>query len=286
MGIYTKLIKENNNINTTPEQINKLSDFLSNNSYLPIDENYDILNESLFNFDFLEKLGIKNSDKIKKEISATSKNITDTVKSEGITEKSKSKILTYYNQFFTKIINLLDLTNINIDLNIFGAEYSIDKIKDALLIFIIGTSISSLITGFLIGFFGFNAGIIISVTIASPIIEELEKQISIRKNCIAEFTIIFNTFEFSSYVTQMTPQAGLANAIKLRLLPVAMHLATTIIQFLTNNKNIQKKLGIDKDEDKQEKITLIGHIIGTIIHCAWNSISVIFNDKIWNAIVK
>lgn len=75
------------------------------------------------------------------------------------------------------------------------------------------------------------------------------------------------------YVTSFAPVVGLVKIIKTRLLTVGMHLTSTIVHFLTTNKEIQKKLGLDKEEDK-EKLSLIGFITGNLIHITWNSLSV------------
>lgn len=283
MGIYTKLLRENSNIdniNITAEQINELAKFLNDNiSLSSINENYEILNESI-NFNFLDKLGIKNSKSIKKDADKLSNNIAKTIKSEGINEKSKSKILTYYNEFFSTLNKTLDLANIDINTSIFGKEYDINKVKDAFLIFIIGTMTTSIIANVLVIFFGLNIGQILVTAIVAPIVEETEKQIAIRRNCSMEYTIIFNTYEFSYYFISLNPILGKVNAIKLRLIPVGMHLTNTIIQFLTNNVKLQQKLGIENDKNKQTKLSLIGQLIGTIIHCAYNSLALMSNNKI------
>lgn len=144
MGIYTKLIREDSNIdsiNITPEQINELAKFLNDNiSLSSIDENTKIINES-FNFDFLDKLGIKNSKKIKDSADKLSKNVAKTIKEEGINKNSKSKILNYYNDFFKSINKFLDFSNLNANLSAFGKEYDLDKLKDGFLILSIGMAL-------------------------------------------------------------------------------------------------------------------------------------------------
>lgn len=289
MGIYTKLLREDSNINRiniTPEQINELAEFLNDNiSLASINEDYEILSETN-NSDFLNKFGIKNSKSIKDDADKLSKNITKTIKSEGINEKSKSKILNYYTEFFTKVNKLLKSTNINIDMNIFGKDYDINKVKDSFLILVLGTYIATIISKVLSMILGQIVGAILTTTIVCPIIEETEKQIAIRINCSVEYTILFNTYEFSYYYLQLSPVLGKVNTIKIRIIPVGMHLANTIIQFLTNNTKLQKKLGIENDKNKQEKLSLIGQLITTTIHCAYNSLMVVFNNKIVQSLLN
>lgn len=288
MGIYTKLLREDSNIdriNITPEQINELAKFLNNNiSISSIDENTKIINES-FNFDFLDKLGIKDSKKIKDSADKLSKNVAKTIKEEGINKNSKSKILNYYNNFFKSINKFLDSSNLDVSLSTFGKEYDLDKLKDGFLILSIGTLATSIIYYTLIIIFGFKVAQILTTSIVGPIIEETEKQVAIRRNCMIEYTALFNSFEFSQYFFMLKPIFGTVNAVKIRLIPVGMHLTNTIIQFLTSNITLQKKLGIENNKTKQTKLTLIGQISATLIHSIYNSIMLIFNNKIIQSMV-
>ena len=58
--------------------------------------------------------------------------------------------------------------------------------------------------------------------------------------------------------------------IRTRLICVGMNVTTTIIQWLSQNEKIQKKLGLDSEKDK-EKLKTTGNIIGIIIHITWNA---------------
>ena len=267
MSIYGNSIL--NEFDISASSITELSNFCNNQS---IEESVQILTESM-DFSVFEKLGFnsRSISVIKSNIISTSSNIVKTIKQEGITNSSKSKILNYYNNFFTEISSALSSLDTNIVIDVFGKDYNIDRAKNAIVIFIFMIIISSLVNSILSILLG-PIGQTIFITIAGPIIEEISKQTAVREGCTAEYTILFNTFEFSMYVTMFAPAMGLIKIIKTRLLTVGMHLTSTIVQFLTTNKEIQKKLGLDKNEDK-EKLSLIGFITGNLIHIAWNSLA-------------
>lgn len=266
MSIYGNLIL--NEFDISASRITELSDFCNNQS---IEESVQLLTESM-DFSVFEKMGFnsRSISIIKSNIISTSSNIVKTIKQEGITNSSKTKILNYYNNFFNEISSALSSLNIDIVINIFGKEYNIDKVKDATIIFVFGFIANSLINSILSILLG-SVGQIIVLTVVGPIVEEIGKQAAVRQGCTVEYTVLFNTFEFSMYVASYAPVVGLVRIIKTRLLTVGMHLTSTIVHFLTTNKEIQKKLGLDKNEDK-EKLSLIGFITGNLIHITWNSL--------------
>ena len=268
MSIYGNSIL--NEFDISASKITELSNFCNNQS---IEESVQVITESM-DFSVFEKMGFnsRSISIIKSNIISTSSNIVKTIKQEGITKNSKSKILSYYNNFFNEISSALSSFDTNIIIDIFGKDYNVDRAKNALIIFIFVIIVGNLISSILSILLG-PIGNIVCTVIASPIIEEISKQSAIRQGCTAEYTILFNIFEFSMYVSMFAPTAGLVRIVKTRLLTVGMHLTSTIIQFLTTNKEIQKKLRLDKNEDK-EKLSLIGYITGNLIHITWNYLSV------------
>lgn len=113
------------------------------------------------------------------------------------------------------------------------------------------------------------AGTVSAITIFCPLIEEYAKNISIRENYKKEFFVIFNLMEFSLYMSRfyIAGVRGVANFIKLsiiRLIPVGMHAATTMIQDnIMKNKELQEIYG--------DNIKWVALFAGWFIHFVYNS---------------
>lgn len=118
-------------------------------------------------------------------------------------------------------------------------------------------------------------GAILNLCIIAPIFEENAKMIAIKGGFAKEFTIVFNTYEFTSYVKSIVLQGeSLGVAIVLRTVVIGMHVTTTIIQYLKSNKQILDKIDSPEADDNL-KAQMTGHIIGVLIHSAWNSMAVV-----------
>ena len=109
-----------------------------------------------------------------------------------------------------------------------------------------------------------HVGYVITITVAGPIIEEFAKQISIKGGFAVEFTALFNSSEILLYTYQFGNLHGVKNIVITRLKVALMHLSTTIIQWISNNA---EALGIEN----KEKASVIGNILGVLIHAYWNS---------------
>lgn len=116
---------------------------------------------------------------------------------------------------------------------------------------------------------------ILTIGIICPVIEESAKRIAIKGGYAKEFTIVFNTIEFSSYVTQYCLTLGLGKIIAIRLLPVGMHLTTTLIHWLGENKEVQKCLGIENSKEEKQKLSTLAGICGCLVHMIWNLVATI-----------
>jgi len=94
----------------------------------------------------------------------------------------------------------------------------------------------------------------------APLVEEAGKYFSIFHKSTGMFFIVFNLFEFTSYLVRLT-LAGVALPVVIiaRLLAVLMHYATTSIQFGA----------------KQEKRQKVGYGLSVMIHAFWNFFGVL-----------
>ena len=260
------------NINITPEQIKRLQESfgINDSNYESILESCETyINEASSNIDKLSKAGV-DTNGIKNKTRSTSKQAVDIIKKEGINKTSLGKLGELFKNFYTSIAEFLknfDASSIN------DGSYDINKLKRSalLLIFVVitNTLISSILT-ILFGVVGRN----LSTWLVCPIIEEAAKQIAIRGEFTLEFTAVFNTYEFTSYVFNMSIIGmPFIKAIKTRLIVVGMHVTTTIIQYLSNNEKLLKSLGLNKEDDRNQ-VSALGHITGSLIHITWNYLAV------------
>ena len=123
-------------------------------------------------------------------------------------------------------------------------------------------------------------GLIISTALVAPIMEENAKIVAVKGDFALEFSVVFNTFEFTEYVVAYGPAVGFGKMIAVRALVVGMHLSTTLVHYLSNNKTIVSKInnpkkvsGYDTD-DEDVKATLLGKFLGTTIHMVWNTVAI------------
>lgn len=260
-------------INITPEQVQKISEYC-----LSLDINID--NILPLTEAGIRKMKLENKDKIKSKVDDFGKEITETIKEKGINKSVIAELGRKLKSFYEDIADLIS------DSDIPGLEvgnYDLNKIRQSWILLFYVSIINTLFIIILTGLFG-NIGRGLAIWLCAPLVEEGAKQISIRGKFATEFAVVFNMYEFSTYVLQMT-MGGInpIKAIKVRLFPVFMHLSTTIIQYISNNKDILKKLGLDKEEDA-DKISFIGNVIGVLIHCTWNFLAM--NSSGFNSIIN
>ena len=110
--------------------------------------------------------------------------------------------------------------------------------------------------------------------IGAPIIEEASKSIAVKGGFEKEYMIVFNSYEFTSYVVQMTAIGiPIIDSILLRGAVVGMHNFTTYINKLFSTEEFRKKFKIKDTKDAKDQATLCAYTIGTLIHVSWNSAS-------------
>ena len=128
----------------------------------------------------------------------------------------------------------------------------------------------------------FPAALPLTSQAAVPIIEDGAKAIAVRGEYGAVYNVIFNAFEFSSYISMFSlNRYSIGKGILVRIPAIAMHSINTFIQYLTTNEKFQKILHINKDdEESKKKLRVIGQILSTLIHAIYNSLGVRYNNNI------
>lgn len=101
------------------------------------------------------------------------------------------------------------------------------------------------------------SGYLLTAILIGPIVEEAAKTISINEKMSGTFFIVFNIAEFCNYVF------GMGVKPLVRLIPVAMHLATTIIQ----KHKMSKALADGKNQAEANKEAFFA---GVAIHSLYN----------------
>ena len=259
------------------EDIKSLSEYCNN---LCLESNTDefVFESSLISI--CEATGVDKAKITAKSKSAGEK-IGKVVKEKGITKESKKEISTILDDALSQIKKEIDKIVVpkSIQEKIDKGEVDRYKIQKAIVLLLLVSTINSIIMTALQLILP-GLGLALTAIFVAPITEESAKAVAIKGKYDKEFTIVFNIAEFSQYVIQGAPAAllfggkdGLKKLVAGRLAAVAMHCTTTIVQKLTQDEKIQKKLGLDKEKDK-EQLTFIGRITGMLIHAAWNIMAV------------
>lgn len=242
-----------------------------------------VLTEAADGSQYLGKLLVKmgiSAQTYMNLINKATKEIATTVKSKGVNKESGEKIRSIINKLWIDLGDALPDTSKMIEGNEKFAGLDKNKVAKSMTLVLFSATIVTIVLSILGILFG-QIGVGIGATIMGPLLEENCKQIAIKGDFVKEYTVVFNMYEFSQYVTKLTIGGGpLVGAMKIRLFAIGMHLTTTIIQWLTNNPKVLEKLHIDSEDDKN-KASIVGHIIGLIIHGVWNgfaSFSKTFNN--------
>lgn len=260
MGIYGNQISQSNILNISPEVINR---FIVQEDYITESLMVNFLNAY---GKFLVDFNI-NQDYIMSSINKTCTNIINIIKKYGINKKSIDKIYKELDGNFSRIANRV-APSIKVDTTKW--QYEKEKMRSAVMLFLIVLSINSTIKIVLWVIFNETIADNITAVLVAPITEEFAKQVSIKGGFTAEFAAIFNAYEITYYTTKYSLFYGVEvkKMIVLRLKVALMHLTTTLIQWLTNNTKI---VGIEN----KEKASVIGNIVGILIHGCWNSLAVL-----------
>jgi len=276
--IFLKELNENGyiipDVLITPEQIQELSEACNLLSE-SIDFDY-ILQES---FNIKEKISdildrdlkklFNNNDEIyakaKIAVKSTASSIVYDIKNKGVKKESSKSIAHKLEELFKELEELL-FESLDTE-KLENGKYDVTKIKNALkaiLYILISRLVFSIIFNLICGPHIAN---ILGSCILAPITEELGKKFAASGNFEKEFFIIFNAYEFSGYIYELTKinKLPLLKAIRARTAAVLMHLSTTIIHWLSKNEKVQKVIKLD---DAQSKT--LGYGISVFIHALWN----------------
>ena len=213
----------------------------------------------------LKKIGIKGAEG---KLNKAANDIADLIKKNGTTSETKKQIHNIVSDLFQKLADNVDKTVITANPNLKNIE-SQRKTIDALTLlawFLIIGNLISLVLCKLMGGLGGN----LVVIVVAPIMEEACKAIAVKGGFEKEYNILFNSYEFSMYVSK-------GAKIIPRLAVVGMHTLTTIINKIFSTEDFRRKFGISDDKDAKDKCTLAAYVIGLFIHISWNSVVTIFN---------
>lgn len=201
--------------------------------------------------------------------------IASIIRREGLNSKSEKEIIHIFEEFVQKSSEaFLDPNKIRNKANNMGLD--IEKVNASVKVFlvvIIVNSIMDLIFRLLIG----PPGSILTAIIVAPIVEEISKAIAIKGDFAVEYTIIFNSYEFTDYVLRYGKVIGFAKMIVIRLKCVLFHLTTTILQWFTLNKDILSKCGINPED--RETVNFVGRILAIFMHGTWNFLAIVVRNK-------
>lgn len=241
------------------------------NYHLSISESY-LLEASGPKISDLRKLGIKNAEG---KVNKTAADITSIIKKNGITSESKKHIHNIISDLFQDIADSIDNTVVATNPKLKNIENQRNTTNALVLLtwyLIIGNLISTVLCN-LMG----AIGSILVIVVVAPVMEEACKAIAVKGGFDKEYNLVFNTFEFTKYVSK-------GAYIMPRLVVVGMHTLTTAINKLFSTEEFRKKFGISDDKDAKDKCTFAAYIIGLFIHTSWNSAALYRAFKIINSI--
>lgn len=269
MAIFTDeyceyVLYNHNKIEFSPEEIQQICESCKC-IQLSISESYII--ESTIPSINLDKLGIKNLD-IK--IKDTTNSIVGIIKSNGINSNANDQIYNIISDFFMYCAKSIDRSILKSFPNLSKLDQK--NLAKGITLTILDGLINTIVCDVLTVLLG-PVGRVIWVCIAAPIVEESSKQIAVKGGFSTEYTIAFNTLEFSLYVSRFSRKMPIMNLIRTRALGVGMHVVNTAIHNLFNSDKFRKLFHIDNTKDNKDKCTFISFVICTLIHVSWNTAS-------------
>jgi hypothetical protein len=135
-------------------------------------------------------------------------------------------------------------------------EIDVKHIPKSLLLLVLIFIINSFAAAILTVMFGPIGGMVLTSVVVAPMTEEYAKNLSIKEGHSGTFFVVFNTAEVALYL-------GKGASLAVRMLPLMMHLTTTVVQ-----RRIMKDPNGPDDKDKKAFAT------GVLIHGIYNFLAV------------
>lgn len=251
---------EKTNINFYNENLNLFENEKLKKDYEIIKSFKEKKEKKFFNSKYFNL--IKENDSVKKSL-----NLTNKIKKE----KKTNKISEFINKIKIYLIELKEEWK-NFFISIKNKEIDKKKLMLAAFLFLINLIINTITLNILFYFTGIF-GYVITIALLGPLFEETCKRLSVIYKIDKEFFIIFNLYEFSSYVISfMNIQPTIKNFITI---VIARGLAVTNHLIWTTYHQIGEKYYNDLENNKHKKLVrIISFLIPLFLHILNNSIAV------------
>lgn len=284
-----ELNKKNNTNYSFSETLNPLfNDLLSENYLSDLKIKFKDIQNKLSNKEKAKTYNEKMKEKREKIVKAgidinkvdniakkTAKQLTSLSSSTTTTTKVAKQAV---NPFKQMIVELIEVARTAHQLfSDMGSDLSIDNgyekesqatiLLKSLFILLITYLINSIFCTIFTMFFGITVGSILTAVIVAPICEELGKLTSVKEKMSGTYYLVFNVFEFSSYLSRIVLGGGkLTQAVLIRVPALLLH--------FVNHKIIEA--GYKKDKENGLEDSELGNFatfITICIHGAFNALA-------------
>lgn len=201
-------------------------------------------------------------------IQQCAEDIAGIIKKEGLNGKSQKKIISIFEKFIQTSGDIYIDSSVIVSKNPSFAEIESKRLVASLQLFMVVLMVNTLVGIVLQILLGRYIGHSLLAIIVAPIVEELSKSIAIKGGFVKEYTIVFNVLEARQYIKRAAPVIGFSKIFIIRIKCALLHVTTTLLQWLTLNKNLLEKCGINPDDT--ETVNFVGRIIAIFIHGTWN----------------
>ena len=275
-SIYGDLLDETFEYDISAEEIREMFGDVNLEQVLTEAAGFNISN-------VLSKMGIQSGSisKINTSLANTSKKIATEIKTNGINKETKKSISAAVTDFMDKLADVL-VGQIN-DPTLKSDKYDKNKILKACVLTLDSALFLGLIQGILMIIITPGPANVVTACLCGPVCEEFCKRAAIKGDFMVEYTVVFNLFEFSSYMLQYGFMYKLSKLAIVRAMSVGMHLTNTFINFIANNEKFQKMIGCEGEEGKK-KASFIGVLTSTLIHVCWNAMGYISSSPLAKAV--
>src|SRR5574344_2008349 len=156
-----------------------------------------------------------NYGKINSAMTKCTNSSINAIKKDGLNKSVLAQISTYVDDMNKSIADAIDKAFDIEDLKI-DKDLDYNKITKSIGLLAIDIIIPTIVASVLSYFVGFPIANAIEVGIVGPIVEEATKEIAVKGNYSKEYTILFNSFEFTEYMIKYSKQFGVVAMIGIR----------------------------------------------------------------------